>query len=137
MPLSHESGVFSRLGYNTLEPEGAMSGKAPRQKGDRFEREVVHQAQDAGWIARRMPLSGAVDGFGNDVIIGEQSFECKVKRGGWKSVEAILEGAEQKGGKGAIFKRDRGEPYLIIRLDSFLRCYEEREEEPMRGRMME
>ena len=40
-----------------------------RQKGDRFERALVHRFTAAGIGAHRVPLSGAVDGYPGDVLL--------------------------------------------------------------------
>ena len=45
-----------------------MSGKAPRQKGDRLERAIVATLKAHGIEAKRVPLSGSVKGYPGDVV---------------------------------------------------------------------
>ena len=49
-------------GYRKFSEEVIMSGKAPRQKGERFERSIVKALGEAGISARRVPLSGSAKG---------------------------------------------------------------------------
>lgn len=51
-----------------------------KQKGSRFERQVVNEAKSMGHKAKRIPLSGAVEGFKGDVQIGTMVCECKKRR---------------------------------------------------------
>jgi Holliday junction resolvase len=44
-----------------------MSGKSPRQKGDRLERELVKLLEAAGIPAKRVPLSGSARGYPGDI----------------------------------------------------------------------
>ena len=57
-------------------------GKASRDKGGRFERELVNTARAHSLDAFRVPLSGAADGFKNDVIIklGRETWELEAKK---------------------------------------------------------
>lgn len=96
-----------------------MPGKAPRQKGNRFEAEAVMLLNDAGIPARRIPLSGAIGGeFAGDITMtvnGEKWIaECKVRAEGFKMLYDWL------GGHKALFlKRDRSETLVLIRLSDF------------------
>jgi Holliday junction resolvase len=56
---------------------------ASRQKGDRFERQIVDELRDAGFDAHRIPLSGACPGFVGDVevrdgALGRWVIQCKI-----------------------------------------------------------
>lgn len=97
-----------------------MSGKAPRQKGTRFERELVEALRSVGLDALRVPLSGAQQGFNGDVILntssGQDKFECKVRRSGFRQVYEYLTGVTY-----LAFKQDRNEPLVAMRLSTFLR----------------
>lgn len=46
-----------------------ISGKSPRQKGDRLEREVVKVLTEAGIKAKRVPLSGSAKGYPGDIAV--------------------------------------------------------------------
>ena len=66
-----------------------------KSKGDREELNLVHAARDVGLRARRIPLSGAVEGFKGDVIIKDQrendwTIECKHRAAGFKTIYAWL-----------------------------------------------
>lgn len=69
---------------------------ASRQKGDRFEREVVH-ALTAGEVeCQRVPLSGAAKGrFGGDIqarVCGFwQKLECKIRQRAWLDLYGWIE----------------------------------------------
>lgn len=57
-------------------------GKASRDKGGRFERELVNTAKAHGLDAYRVPLSGSAAGFKNDLIIkqGRTTWELEAKK---------------------------------------------------------
>ena len=52
-----------------MEWDKDMGGKASRDKGARFEREIVHTADDHGLKAVRVPLSGATNFAKGDVVV--------------------------------------------------------------------
>ena len=95
-----------------------MSGRAPRQKGDRLERAVVKQLQDAGLDAKRVPLSGSAKGYLGDVSVRlsgrELTLKCKSRKDfatlyGWLTGRDAL-----------ILKADRKPPLLVVKLDDML-----------------
>jgi hypothetical protein len=54
-------------------------GKMQRDKGLRVEREIVNYLKDEHVLdAKRVPLSGAVDGFKGDIVINDV-WKCEVK----------------------------------------------------------
>ena len=54
-------------------------GKPSRDKGSREERALVKALRDAGLDAKRVPLSGACEGFKQDVVVWENPQEfCDV-----------------------------------------------------------
>lgn len=59
-----------------------MSGKYTRDRGARYEREVVNEAKAFGLDAKRVPLSGAAEGFKGDVLIEANgvTYQCELKR---------------------------------------------------------
>jgi hypothetical protein len=58
-------------------------GKRSKSKGSSYEREFVQRVQDAGLPARRVPLSGAMAGYKDDVVVCDDfRIECKFRRDG-------------------------------------------------------
>ena len=92
-----------------------MSGKAPRQKGNRFEREIVALLCGAGLDAFRIPLSGSMRGFKSDCVIRladrELAIEAKSRARGFAFIYQALEGS----GLLAI-KADRKQALAVIPL---------------------
>lgn len=100
-----------------------MSGKKSRDKGARFERYVVAKLKTMGYEAKRVPLSGAADGFPGDVMV---KFPCAVHGHKWLTVECkigrqvpnfIYEKLETH--KALIVKRDRKPPLVVLRLEDW------------------
>ena len=53
------------------------------RKGSRYERELVRLVQEAGLPAHRVPLSGAMNGYDDDVVVCDTwRVECKYRRTG-------------------------------------------------------
>ena len=73
-------------------------GKAQRDKGARFEREIVNTAKAHGLDAKRVPLSGAAEGFKNDVLIDAGgvtwAIEAKKRGAGFKFIYDNLDGSD-------------------------------------------
>lgn len=102
-----------------------ISAKGRRQKGDRFEREVVDHFMQAGVPAQRVPLSGAAGGlFGGDVQAdlrgGRRKLECKARARKWLDLYGWL-----PGNYALIIKRDREEPLVVLRLSDFIQATKE------------
>lgn len=98
-----ESGKKERLDV------GAMS----RSKGAKFERDVASDLRAAGFTARKVPLSGAAEGYPGDVVIddaptGRWIIQCKISAegGGRDAVTALL-------GQVVVGRVDAGEAHLI------------------------
>lgn len=95
-----------------------MSGRAPRQKGDRLERAVVQLLKAHGVEAKRVPLSGAAAGYPGDVVVNalgrEVVLECK-SRANFKTLYGWLEGKDA-----LILKADRQAPLVVVRLSDVL-----------------
>lgn len=71
-----------------------MSAKS---KGSRYEREFVERCQDNGLVAHRVPLSGAMAGYPDDVVVADEwRIECKYRRdgAGFKTLYDWLAGHE-------------------------------------------
>jgi hypothetical protein len=95
-----------------------VSGRAPRQKGNRTERAVVQALKDAGIAAKRVPLSGSVVGYPGDVraTVGGRELTLEVKaRRDFRTLHSWLEGRDA-----LILKADRRAPLLVIRLNDAL-----------------
>jgi len=98
-----------------------MSGNYSRNKGLRFEREVVNALQDHGIAAERIPLSGSAGGsFSGDIscpVLGyDRRLECKIKSGGYTSIYSDL-----GDNFGLVIRQDRAEPLVVLRLEDFAR----------------
>lgn len=98
---------------------------ARRQKGDRFEREVVKSLAEDGIVSQRVPLSGAAGGmFAGDIQaytrIGRLKLECKVRLRAWKAEYDWL-----VGNYALVIKRDRMEPLVVMRLKDWQRLVRE------------
>lgn len=93
-------------------------GKASRDKGGRFERELVNTAKDHGLEAFRVPLSGAATGFKNDVIIknGRTTWEIEAKKRatGFKFIYDNIEGADV-----LVIGADRKKPLAVLDYEDF------------------
>ena len=91
-----------------------------KQKGSRFEKQVVDIAKKHGLEAQKVPLSGSAQGiFSNDVHIkiGRERWEleCKKRANGFKFLYEHLDGADA-----LIVGADRKKPLAVIDLDDFL-----------------
>lgn len=96
-------------------------GKPSRDKGARYERELVHDFAAMGLKARRVPLSGATAYAKNDVEVvagfdGKTVYsgECKRRKALPRFFTEALDGADF-----AAFRQDHGETLIVLRLDTF------------------
>lgn len=97
-----------------------MSGKGPRTKGNRIEREIVDAHKKIGVHAERYPLSGAsrFRGSGHDIDIypfgaDEAPLVAEVKARGDGSGFAMLE--KWLGEYDVLFlRRDRQDPLVVL-----------------------
>ncbi len=90
-----------------------MAGKKSRNKGLGFEREIVNLAKSYGHNAKRIPLSGASEGFKGDVQIGSKLFECKRRKK--SSLYKWLADYH-----GVIIRADGEKPLIVLRLEDWL-----------------
>jgi Holliday junction resolvase len=91
-------------------------GRASRQKGNRLERALVHALQDAGFVAERVPLSGAAGGrFGADLSIpllgADRRVEVKCRGDGFRQLYSWL---NNNGADLLIVRADRSEPLVVV-----------------------
>ena len=94
-------------------------GKFSRDKGARFERDIVAFFRDKGYDAERVPLSGAAGGsFAGDVIVetglGKLTVECKKRARGFTSLYEWLEDNSL-----LVCAQDRRAPLAVMRLEDF------------------
>jgi hypothetical protein len=95
----------------------AMSGgRAPRCKGNRLERALVHQLQAHGFDVARVPLSGTAGGrFSGDLsvpLLGRDlCVEVKARAAGFRELYSWLTDRDV-----LIVKADRRESLVVLRL---------------------
>jgi Holliday junction resolvase len=95
-----------------------VSGKSPRQKGDRLERAVVLLLRAHGLDAKRVPLSGSAKDYPGDVVVTvagrDHVLECKSRKD-FKTLHAWLEHRDA-----LVLKGDRREHLVVLRLADLL-----------------
>ena len=95
-----------------------MAGKGVREKGKRGERELVRILREEGIEARRVPLSGSVEGYEGDILVelGDRELVAEVKRrkDGFKSLYRWLEGRDLM-----FIRSDRHEWLVVMRLEDW------------------
>lgn len=102
------------------------NGKAPRQKGDRFEREVVAGLLEGGVFAERIPLSGAAGGsFSGDITLRvggrDRKGECKSRARAWSDHYKWLRGNDF-----LFLKKDNSVPLVVMPLETFTALHGEK-----------
>ena len=86
-----------------------------RQKGDRFERDCVHQLRELGLEAQRVPLSGAAGGlFGSDLVVAGRKIECKTRKRAWTDLFGWL-----PGNHALMIKSDRTDTLVVMSLETY------------------
>ncbi len=99
-----------------------MSGKSPRQKGDRLERAVVLLLREHGLDAKRVPLSGSAKGYPGDVVVTvagrDHVLECKSRR----DFATLYKWLQHR--DALILKGDRREHLVVLRLADLLNALE-------------
>ena len=93
-----------------------------KRKGNRFERELVHQAQERGLAAERAYASNGRslgEAEGVDIVVNGMRLQAKRK----KRLPAYLRLGE--GIDGVVFREDRGATYVLIRWEDLLDKLEE------------
>ena len=95
-------------------------GKSQRDKGARFERQIVKKFNDSGIEAKRVPLSGAT-WLKGDVLIDNEVAECKKRGNGFKQLYDWIDEARY-----LIVAADYKEPLVVVRIEDFIRLLKER-----------
>jgi Holliday junction resolvase len=98
-----------------------MGGKASKEKGSRREREFAKLID-----GKRTPLSGAVEGFPNDVQGLELEWEVKARKDGFKQLYTWLEDEREKPDALAL-KADRKQWLVVLTLDKFMELMKDEE----------
>ena len=97
-----------------------MGGKASRDKGANFEREVVNWHKDRNVEAERIPLSGAVKGnYSGDLKIGPQQAllaECKRRARAWQDLYDAL---AQDNSDMLFIRKDRERTLGVLPLETY------------------
>jgi len=97
-----------------------MGGKASRDKGASYEREIVNWHKARGVPAERIPLSGAVKGnYAGDLKIGPTLglvAECKRRARGFGTLYAAL---EQDNSDLLFVRDDRKETLVVLPLQTY------------------
>jgi Holliday junction resolvase len=93
-----------------------MSGRRSRSKGVRTERSIVTLLKAGGFMAERVPLSGAVGGrFAGDIVLPllgrDLCVEVKCRGQGFRELYSWLGGRDL-----LIVKADRQEPLVVLRM---------------------
>ncbi len=90
-----------------------------KEKGSRFEREIVDKARHRELEANRVPLSGSAAGFKGDVHIkiGRETWviEAKKRASGFKFLYQNLEGADV-----LVVAEDRNRALAVLDLEDYL-----------------
>lgn len=92
-----------------------------KQKGDRDERGLCDAARAVGLEARRVPLSGAAEGFKGDVYITDArgkrwTAECKCRANSFKQIYSWMAPHVDV----LTLKADRQPRLVVMREDTFL-----------------
>jgi len=96
-------------------------GKAQRDKGARFEREIVNRAKLHELDAQRVPLSGATNFAKGDVVVTAASgvkwiFEAKKRGDGFKQIYAWL---EAEAADALVIGADNKPPLVVLPMADF------------------
>jgi Holliday junction resolvase len=94
--------------------------KFSKDKGARVERYFVNKLIDGGLNAKRVPLSGAITGFPDDITLdwpmgGTAQCEVKARADGFKEIYKWLKPATI-----LFLKADRQDALAVIRLKDFI-----------------
>ncbi len=85
-------------------------------KGDTFERQIVHLAEQHNLSAYRNRMSRAQPGESWDVCIAGRHIECKKRKAGFKKISDWIEGND-----GVILGADREKPLIVLRIEDWLK----------------
>jgi Holliday junction resolvase len=89
-------------------------GKSQRDKGARGEREFAKLTN-----GKRVPLSGAMEGYANDVIAYGMQFEVKRRKSGFKQLYEWIEDEREKP-EAVALRTDNKQWLVCMTLDKFM-----------------
>ena len=76
-----------------------------------MEREFVHRMLDAGFVCRKQPLSGAIEGHKGDIVLHDRfMLECKARKEGFKTLYKWIEKDQADG----LILKANNEPFLVV-----------------------
>jgi len=87
-----------------------------KQKGDRFERQIVHMAEALGLKAYRHFLSRSPTSDACDIVVAGREIQCKKKASGFKRIRQWMQGVD-----GVIVGEDYEKPFVILRVEDWLK----------------
>ena len=87
-----------------------------KEKGDRFEREIVHKAEAIGLAAYRHFLSRSPLNDAVDIVVAGNQVQCKKEAKGFKRIRAWMEGVDA-----VVVGSDNHPPLVILKLDDWLK----------------
>ena len=87
-----------------------------KEKGDRFEREIVHLCEERFLRAHRNRMSRAMPGESWDLEIAGRRVECKKRHAGFKKISQWMTGND-----GVILGVDYEKPLVVVRLEDWLK----------------
>jgi len=97
-----------------------MGGKASRDKGAAYEREIVNWHRERGVDAERVPLSGATKGnYASDIKLGPSlglTAECKRRARAYKDLYDAL---DQDDSDMLFVRRDRERTLVVLPLETY------------------
>lgn len=90
-----------------------------KNKGSRFEREIVIKHRELGIDAERIPLSGAAKGsYSGDIRIADLIGECKIRR---SDFTRIYDWLEHDNVDFLVVRTDRKPPIYVLTEETWLR----------------
>ncbi len=96
------------------------------RKGHDFEILIAKQLRQAGFDAKRMPRSGAIDGLDSDLFVPELPILWELKKQESWSIGAYMKQAEDNAEKTnklpvvVMSKNNLPDPYTVIKLSDFI-----------------
>jgi Holliday junction resolvase len=101
-----------------------VSGAKHKRKGSRVEREIVQLTLALGRPAKRVPLSGSVEGFKGDVLIEHESGELRAEVKARRSGAGFVTLEKWLGTNDLLFlRRDHAEPMVLLPWATWARLF--------------
>jgi Holliday junction resolvase len=97
-----------------------MGGKASRDKGAAYEREIVNWHRGKGVEAERIPLSGAMKGnYASDIKLGPQlalTAECKRRA---RAYQDLYDALNQDNSDMLFVRKDRERTLVVLPMETY------------------